>query len=316
MNTRFSYHGTGGSILLLQLQNALLTILTLGIYSFWAKNNIRKFHYENTEVDGERFEYHGTGGELLRGALRAFGLIFLLSAAFGLITAIIGGVEASVEMQWVTVIPVYLVMGALMILAIHSTRRYRLSRSSWRTFRFSYDAQLLDFSIMMLKGILLTIVTIGLYSPFFANQRRAFFTRHVRFGSERFHYDGDDWELFGAFLRSLLLTIPTLGLHWFWYVAFKHRHFWNHTTFAGTEFQSTVNGTELLTLTVTNILLTIFTFGIGAPWAMVRMKAYYCDNTAIAGVVDWAAIHQRLQPATAMGEGLAEAFDLDVGIGM
>jgi uncharacterized membrane protein YjgN (DUF898 family) len=115
VNTRFSYHGTGGSLLVLQLKNALLTIVTLGIYSFWAKNNVRKFHYENTEVDGERFEYHGTGGELFRGALKAFGLIFLLSAGFGLLTAIVGGVEASVEMQWMTVLPLYLVMGVLMI---------------------------------------------------------------------------------------------------------------------------------------------------------------------------------------------------------
>jgi hypothetical protein len=49
---------------------------------------------------------------------------------------------------------------------------------------------------------------------------------------------------------------------------------------------------------------------------VVRAKAFYCDNLAIVGVVDWATIHQRMQPSTAMGEGLAEAFDMDVGIGM
>ena len=315
MNTRFSYHGTGGSLLLLQLKNALLTIVTLGIYSFWAKNNLRKFHYENTEVDGERFEYHGTGGELLRGGLKAFGLIFLLSLGFGIVTALLGPVDPTATPGAIAIV-FYLVLGVLMLLAIHSTRRYRLSRSSWRTFRFSYDARLKDFAIMMLKGLALTIITIGFYSPFFANQRRAFFTRHVRFGSERFQYDGDAQSLFGAFLRSVLLTIPTLGFHWFWYFAFKHRHFWNHTTFGGTEFQSTVNGSELLMLHLTNALLTIFTLGIGTPWAVVRTKAFYCDNLSIVGVVDWATIHQRMQPATSMGEGLAEAFDIDVGIGM
>lgn len=313
--TRFSYHGTGGSLLILQLKNALLTIVTLGIYSFWAKNNLRKFHYENTEVDAERFEYHGTGGELLRGGLRAFGLIAVFSLVFGIITALLGPVDPAAT-QGTAAMVFYLVLGVLMLLAIHSTRRYRLSRSSWRTFRFSYDARLKDFAIMMLKGIALTIITLGFYSPFFANQRRAFFTRHVRFGSERFHYDGDPQELFGAFLRSVLFTIPTLGFHWFWYFAFKHRHFWNHTTFGGTGFQSTVNGSELLTLHLTNALLTIFTLGIGTPWAAVRTKRFYCDNLSIVGVVDWATIHQRLQPATAMGEGLAEAFDIDVGIGM
>ena len=315
MNTRFSYHGTGGSLFVLQLKNALLTIGTLGIYSFWAKNNVRKYHYENTEIDGERFEYHGTGGELLRGALRAFGLIFVITLAVGIVAALLGPIDPT-AMQGTTTIVFYLILGVLMLLAIHSTRRYQLSRSSWRTFRFSYDARLPEFAGLMLRGIALTIITLGLYSPFFANQRRAFFAGSVRFGSERFHYDGDAQELFGAFLRSVLFTIPTLGFHWFWYFAFKHRHFWNHTTFGGTEFQSTVNGSELLRLRLTNALLTIFTLGIGTPWATVRTKAFYCDNLAIAGVVDWATIHQRMQPATAMGEGLADAFDIDVGIGM
>ena len=169
---------------------------------------------------------------------------------------------------------------------------------------------------MMLRGLVLTIVTLGFYSPFFANQRRTFFSRNARFGSERFWYDGDAQELFAAYLKSFLLTIPTLGFHWFWYFAFKHRHFWNHTTFSGTQFQSTVSGSELLTLYLTNALLTIFTFGIGTPWAVVRTKAFYTDNLSIVGVVDWATIHQRMQSATAVGEGLAEALDIDVGIGM
>ena len=169
---------------------------------------------------------------------------------------------------------------------------------------------------MMLRGLVLTVLTLGFYGPYFANQRRAFLTSNARFGSERFSYDGDSGALFAQYCWSLLLTIPTLGLSWIWYAALKHRHFWNHTWFNDVRFQSTVTGGELLMLHVTNALLVVFTLGIGAPWAVVRTKEFYCDNMSMQGIIDWATIHQRMEKTTATAEGLAEALDIDVGIGM
>ena len=314
--TRFRYHGTGGSLFVLLLINGLLTVVTLGIYSFWAKNKVRVFHYENSEVAGERFAYHGTGGELLIGALKGFGIIVGLSFVASLLAFFGLGATPSLASQAVIAVAVYLGIGGLMILAINGTRRYRFSRSSWRTFRFSYHGKLAEFAGMMLRGLLLTVLTLGFYGPSFANQRRAFLTNNARFGSERFSYDGDSGELFRRYCMSLLLTIPTLGLTWIWYSAFKHRHFWSHTWFNDVRFQSTVTGGELLMLHVTNALLTAFTLGIGAPWAVVRTKEFYCANLAMQGVIDWATMHQRMDRTTATAEGLAEALDIDVGIGM
>jgi uncharacterized membrane protein YjgN (DUF898 family) len=210
----------------------------------------------------------------------------------------------------------YLGIGALMILAINGTRRYRFSRSSWRTFRFSYHGKLGEFAVMMLRGLVLTVLTLGFYGPSFANQRRAFLTNNARFGSERFRYDGESKALFVEYCKALLFTIPTLGLYWIWYVAFKHRHFWNHTWFNDVRFRSTVTGGELFILHLTNALLTIVTLGIGTPWAVVRTKAFYCDNLSMQGEIDWVTIHQRMDKTTATAEGLAEALDIDVGIGM
>ena len=61
---RLRYHGTGGSLFGLMFVNALLTVITLTIYSAWAKTKVRVFHWSHTELDGDRFAYHGTGGEL------------------------------------------------------------------------------------------------------------------------------------------------------------------------------------------------------------------------------------------------------------
>ena len=316
MNTssaRLRYHGTGGSLLGLVIVNALLTIVTLGIYSFWAKNRVRQFHYSHTELDGDRFAYHGTGGELLVGMLKAMGVIFVIAIGYAFLSAILAVGDRSMQTAGAAVF--YIVFTLLGIVAVHGARRYRLSRSSWRGIRFSYRAGLGDFMRMMLRGIALTIVTLLFYTPYFQNQRRAFLVKGAHFGSEPFLYDADGRDLFREYIKAVLLTIPTLGLYWIWYVAFKHRYFWNNTSMRGARFSSTVTGTALFELQLINVFLVLITLGIGTPWAMTRTLAFFADNLTLEGTVEWATIEQRAQAADTVGEGLADGFDIDVGIG-
>ena len=312
---KLRYHGTGGSLFGLILVNALLTILTLGIYSFWAKNKVRQFHYSHTELDGDRFAYHGTGGELFNGALNAFGVMLVLGVVFAMASAVVGGDGASPLVQLAVILSFYLLLFPLICIAINGARRYRLSRSSWRGIRFSFQGPYKEFVGLVMRGTLLSIVTLGFYVPRFQNERRAFFVRNARFGSEPFLYDGDGRELFPQYVKAFFLTIPTLGLIWVWYTAFKHRYFWQHTAMRGARFASSVTGGELFALRFTNALLVICTLGLGTPWAITRSHGFWCDRLELRGTVDWATIQQRAHTATATAEGLAEGFDIDVGFG-
>lgn len=312
---RLSYEGTGAALFLLGLRHALLTVVTLGIYSFWARNNTRAFHYSHTELGGEPFAYHGTGGELLRGWLKAVGVILLIVVAVVVITVLLGG-SLSPTVTTGGMLAIYAAIGVLALVAINGARRYRFSRSSWRGIRFSFHGSLGPFMGLMLKGTALSIVTLGFYGPFFANERRAFLVNNARYGSEPFVYEGEARPLFGAYVKALLLTIPTLGLYWFWYAAFQHRHVWSHTRIAGARFMSTVTGGGLLKLSVTNALLVLFTLGIGTPWAIVRARRFSADNLVMRGAPEWAAIQQRAETAGATAEAVAEALDVDAGIGL
>ena len=66
---RFEHAGRVGELLPIVLLNALLNILTLGFYRFWARTRVRRFLWGNTALLGDRFEYTGTGAELLKGFL-------------------------------------------------------------------------------------------------------------------------------------------------------------------------------------------------------------------------------------------------------
>lgn len=210
----------------------------------------------------------------------------------------------------------YLAIIALTVVAIHGARRYRLSRSSLRGIRFSFHGALGEYFVLVVKGVFLSVLTLGFYLPYFASQRRAYLVNNVLYGSEPFQYDGAGRDLLGAYLKSVLLTIPTLGLCWVWYRAFEHRYFWEHTTMRQARFASAVTGGEMLKLFVTNVLLTLVTVGLAAPWAVVRAHTYFTENVELFGSVDWTQIQQPVQRASATPEGLAEAFDLNVEIGM
>ena len=317
---KFRYHGSGGDLFGLVIVNAIFTILTLGIYSFWARNKVRQFHYSHTELDGDRFAYHGTGGELLRGALVVAGVSFVLALALSLAMEAVGsrnvetGLETAPLATAIVIITFYVILIPLVIYAVNASRRYRLSRSSWRGIRFSFHGDARAFMTLMVRGIVLSIVSLGLYTPFFQNERRRFLVNNARFGSEPFMYIGEGRTLFYPFLKALVLTLPTLGFSWIWYSAFKHQHFWNNTIMRGARFKSTMKGWSLLELQLTNMLLVYITLGIGATWAITRSHAFYAERLTLEGTVDWARIQQQAQEATAVGEAMAEGFDVDVGI--
>jgi len=316
---RFRYHGTGGALFGLALTNALLTIITIGVYSFWAKNRIRDFHYSHTEMDGDRFGYHGTGAELLRGWLKLVGVMFVIGIVYSILMVLLGGTGSQPDpaMAGLLALGLQIVIWLLIGVAINGARRYRFSRSSFRHIRFSYTGEVLEFLGITVASYLLTGMTLGFYSAHASEMRREFLVNHVRYGTEPFKYDKNPGPLFRAWVKALLLTPFTIGLSWIWYSAFRHRHQWGNTTMRGGRFVSTVNGGDLLGLTLTNILLLIVTVGITAPWVLVRTMRYHVDNLTLVGTVDWASIQQHSVAAGAsLAEGVVDSFDVDVGIGL
>lgn len=66
-----SFVGDMGPLFGLVIVNALLSIVTLGIYRFWARTRVRRYLWRNMQLLGEPFEYSGVGSELFVGFLIA-----------------------------------------------------------------------------------------------------------------------------------------------------------------------------------------------------------------------------------------------------
>src|SRR5436190_10867528 len=150
---KFEFSGDGFALGMLCFKLVLLSVLTLGIYSFWGRTEIRRYLWSSTRFAGQPLAYHGTPIELLKGWL-----LFITGAAVlygGLILASI--YLGSRNSIW-PAIGMAIVSAMILPLAIHGAVRYRWSRTSWQGRRFSYRGDLVELAGVFWLGVLLTIL--------------------------------------------------------------------------------------------------------------------------------------------------------------
>jgi uncharacterized membrane protein YjgN (DUF898 family) len=197
------YVGPTGTFFGIFYKNLILTLLTLGIYRFWAKTRERRFIWGNTRIDGEPFEYTGTGKELFLGFLKAVAILVPLFVGLQLIELFV--LDESL-------IGVAILVGARLVLILglvhagtFAARRYRMSRTTWRGVRFQQDGSMWRYAGVALLGMLLTVLTLGLYLPFLQARLMRYEIGNLRFGTAPFRFAGAGKTLFKAFLRIWLI---------------------------------------------------------------------------------------------------------------
>jgi uncharacterized membrane protein YjgN (DUF898 family) len=175
--------------------------------------------------------------------------------------------------------------------------------------------RILQLPQLYLRGMLLSVITLGLYTPLFTTQRHDFMVSHAYVGNQAWQFYGRGQDLFGSFLRAILLFPVTLGLSWCWYTAAKRCYFWNHTALASARFHCTVTGGQLLLFTLGNLLLLLCTLGFAWPWVTVHNVRFTLKYLTFVGPLDLASIRQDVQPASATGEGFMSFLNfLDTGL--
>ncbi len=299
------FRGQGGTLFGIHIVNVLFILGTVGWYYFWAKTRTRRYIFSQTEFEGDRFAYHGTGKELLLGTLKAFLVFFLPISILARVPQF--DVPMAVKIGcWVG----YTTLAYLFVpVAIVGSRRYRLSRTSWRGIRFSFRGRMWELMKIFIKSTILSLLTFWLYYPYFLVHRQAYLISHSYFGDERFDFNGEGRDLLAPFVVALVLTPFTLGLCWFWWAARKRRYLWGHTLFAAARFRSTVTGGALLGLYAVNAIMLIFTLGLAWPWVKVRNINFTFRYLELIGPLDLERIQQQAQFASTTGEGLAGFFD-------
>ena len=165
----------------LSIKNFLLSVMTLGIYYFWGKTEVRRRIWRAIHVNGEPLEYTGTGWELFKGFLIVgiplFVGFFLYSFFAVMVT---GGQEALMDLM---AIPLYLLVAWLMGLAIYRTWRYRLRRTRWRGIRGTLAGAPTTYANTYFTTTLLMVFTLGWLMPWRARELTTLMTNDTRIGT-------------------------------------------------------------------------------------------------------------------------------------
>lgn len=192
----------------LSVVNFLLKVVTLGIYAFWAKTEVRKRIWSAVRFNGEPLTYTGTGKELFVGFLMVFGLVLLPTLAITLGVLLMFGPDSGFSNFFQAV--VYLFFAFLWGIAIYRAQRYRLSRTVWRGIRGSLVGSDQSYAWAFFWTGLLIPLTLGWIIPWRAAKLQSMMVNDTWFGDRPFMFSADPKPLYKRFAMAWL-AVAAIG---------------------------------------------------------------------------------------------------------
>jgi uncharacterized membrane protein YjgN (DUF898 family) len=336
----FRFTGSGGEYFRIWIVNLLLSVVTLGIYSAWAKVRRLRYFYGHTSIDGQAFGYHATPIAILKGRLIAYAVVILLAALS----------QFAPLLASVVYFPLVMITPIILVRAF----RFRAANSSLRGIRFAFDGLESEAYRVFLLLPLLVPFTLGVLYPVVMKRQREFYVGESRYGRAQFGLEMPTGAVYRiyllAFVGFLVLAAVAASVMFgsmtaagaapgaeappgpgvivgflLLYVGFGaivvsvrtafENLVWNHTRLDVHHFESRLRGRTMLWLYATNVLLVAGTLGLGVPWARVRMARYRADSlTLIPGGPLATEAMRGSESDVATGAELSDAMDLDFGL--
>lgn len=187
------FHGNGWEYSKIYFVNLALTILTLGIYSAWAKVRNKRYFYGNTTLDDSAFDYHASPVQILKGRL-------LVVGAFILYQLIVGTVPA------LSLIFLILFLIALPWLILKATQ-FNMRNSSYRQIRFDFLGRMGDLFVVYVLLPIASAFTLWLAYPYAVFKQKKYIADNTRFGKSPFSFSGKSKEFFSTYFTAVMALI-------------------------------------------------------------------------------------------------------------
>jgi len=342
---KFSFTGNAKEWFGIWIVNLLLSIVTLGIYSAWAKVRREKYFKNNTYVSNRNFDYHATGKQILIGRLIVVGAYILFNILL-IASPIIGLIVLAVLICFMP----WLIVRSMM---------FNARMTSFSNVRFNFVGTAGRAFLVLFIYPIVTILTLYTTAPFASRALQKFCINNHRLGTAEFHFDSGIGPFYKAFLAAIAWVIiagglavvvtdfsiiefsyameniendPTaavsiIGLFYLlifvallpaviiYYVMIRNT-IYNIATLDGThKFNSTVSVGKMLWLTASNFVVVIGTLGLMLPWAQVRIVKYLAANTdLIPGDSLDNFIGTQQSETSALGDAFTDIESIDVGL--
>ncbi|MCM2358305.1 MAG: DUF898 family protein [Geobacteraceae bacterium] len=340
----FSFRGSAGEYFGIWIVNTLLKLVTLGIYSAWAKVRQRTYFYGSTTLHGEPFAYLADPLTIFKGWLigaAAFLLYMTASRVSALLSGIIG-LAIFLAVPWLVV----------------RSRMFNARNSAHRNIRFSFRPGYREAYIVFAGLPLLTPFTLGLLLPYVIYRQKRFLVEQSCYGMTPFSFGATAGEFYRLYLRvafgalallagylglfalatggslvteglgkgaqsalaflPLMFLFPLLYFYMATYVQTSLANLaWNATTLGPCRFRSALRTRDMMWLYLSNAVAIACTLGLLIPWATVRMARYRFQKLTVeaSGGLDGFLALARRQEVGATGEEIGDILGIDVDFG-
>jgi uncharacterized membrane protein YjgN (DUF898 family) len=328
----FLFTGTASEYFRIWIVNTLLTIITLGIYSAWAKVRTRQYFYRNTWVDGSSFDYLAKPIPILKGRIVAALALGALFAANAYNPAVYLGL--------------LFIFVLLTPWVVAASLAFNARNSAYRNIRFAFAGRAGEAVGLYLGAMAVALVTCGLGYPYTQWRFTRFFASRHLFGELPFQWTTTSGAYFRTYLIAFAIMLPAyallfafigvsgnprpklelvpLMLAFFYlyllipsaYVKAQLGNLLYGGLFVGRHtFVSQQRTADLLRIYAVNLVAIIVSLGLLIPWAKIRL-AQYRASTLTAQIVGELRAQSLLDHNPgAVGAGFEDLGDMDLGIG-
>lgn len=346
----FTFTGRAAEYFRIWIVNLALSVVTLGIFSAWAKVRQQRWFYGNTWVADAPFEYLAPPLAVLKGRIIAVAIL----AIYVLVSQFLPVAEG----------PLLFLIGIATPWLIFSGLRFRARYSAWRTVGFSFDNSVSDAISAYVFVPLALVPTLGLAFPWVRQKQTSFTVEGHLLGPDRLELTATTGDFYRVYAWVVLLTVvllvmsglmlvglvgvsAALGVNWLAdlaNLAEKEEEVitglvtlaviyvlvvtfsviasarvtnltYNHIRVAGHSFRSTLRSRDLLALYLTNTVAVLLSLGLLIPWAQVRMARYRASRTVLVSERSPLGIRARHRAGeAATGAEVADVMDVDLSL--
>lgn len=340
------FTGKAGEFFRIWSVNLLLSIVTLGIYSAWAKVRTRQYFYGNTSIDSHFFRYLAKPLQILKGRLIAFAIFafYIIASSFNPIANLILSAVLLFAFPW------------LLIQGI----RFNMRMTSYRNVRFgfhgSYGKAFLTFIVLPVASVF----TLHLALPWVMKKMDQFIHENISYGKQPIHlklstgtYYIAAFACVGLALVFGLIFLIVFGVSSIATIvsqqgsapvdmignminlAFVALVYWLLLSFIGAVYRAVIRNHLFASMQIENVcgfysevkalpyawlmfsntVITIISLGLAYPVAAVRKVRYLASVTSVLPRQNAATVIENQQNSSVFGEEASDLFDVDFAVG-
>jgi uncharacterized membrane protein YjgN (DUF898 family) len=324
--------GSASAYFRVWIVNLCLSLLTLGLYSPWAKVRNKQHLYGQVRLDGTPFRYLAPPLAILKGRL----------IAAVLITGFYAVTHLYLSLRWYGVLILAAGLPWILVRASSFEAHYSAFRNLRFEFRGTYSGAFTNLGLAAIQAV----TVFGL--PWAYCRVKNYFVGHLRFGGvrARIHCPGN--RLFVPFLLALgisagCLVVVFAEIGWIYgrerefadwmlpaflaplylgyalaYSLLKARALnllWRRTLLGPLHFEPCYRARDLWLIYVTNTFAVVASLGLLVPWAAVRLARYRTQGLSVFADHGWDAFSGGGAAPAAVPGALADSLASTLELG-